>query len=116
MTTRIPALVACATALVACIADEPTSVDAETEHSQTLADLVAGEARSQVLSDPAVGVSLAVPASWSIYRDPVLFDTYGFVVFGQEPDASASEGGMHERPAVARVALAYKAKPDQLEA
>ncbi|MBA3463327.1 MAG: hypothetical protein H0T46_25450 [Deltaproteobacteria bacterium] len=62
----------------------------------------------QRLVDEEVGVSLVAPMTWSIIKDPVLFKTHGFFVRGD--DASP-----HSH-AVARVALAYEAKPGDVEA
>jgi len=52
-----------------------------------------------------VGVTVVVPESYRIADDPVLFDTHGFTILAEENDDAA----------VARVALAYKARPEQLE-
>lgn len=69
-------------------------------------------AAMQVVRDEVAGVSVDVPARWRVQPDPVLFNTYGFALF--DPD-SAARSGSHERSPVARIALAWQAKPDQIE-
>ncbi|REG23715.1 peptidase M23-like protein [Archangium gephyra] len=101
---RLGTLLSCAAVLVAC---EPP-----TEAPQT--DGVSAEAAgvtTQTVRDETVGVSLDVPGDWRVQPDPVLFNTYGFALF--EPGGARSGG--HERSPVARVALAYQVKPDQIE-
>lgn len=66
----------------------------------------------RTISDDVVGVSLDVPAAWRVQQDPVLFNTYGFALF----DPESPKTGGHERSPLARIALAYEAKPDQIEA
>ena len=61
----------------------------------------------QRIVDEAVGVSVVLPADWKVAKDPVLFDTHGFFV---------QPSGASHHHALARVALAYQATPDQLEA
>jgi murein DD-endopeptidase MepM/ murein hydrolase activator NlpD len=61
--------------------------------------------------DEAAGISVTVPGAWSVVKDPVLFNTYGFALF----DSSGPSVGGHERSPVARVALAYQVKPEQIE-
>lgn len=61
--------------------------------------------------DPVVGVSLVVPAEWRVHRDPVLFNTHGIVLF----DSRSARVGSHERSPVARIALAYQSRPEQIE-
>ncbi|HEX6288424.1 MAG TPA: M23 family metallopeptidase [Herpetosiphonaceae bacterium] len=67
--------------------------------------------RITTLTDGALGISLSYPSAWTIYRDPVLKDTYGFLLYGPSEDSSDAH---HEMP-VARIALDYNAKPAQLE-
>jgi murein DD-endopeptidase MepM/ murein hydrolase activator NlpD len=57
--------------------------------------------------DEAVGVSMVVPTTMRVAPDPALFDTYGFFI---QDAADPTHAHAH-----ARVALAYQAKPDQLE-
>lgn len=64
----------------------------------------------KTVHDDAVGVSLAVPEAWRVYNDPVLFNTYGVVLF----DPADAKTGSHERSPVARIALAYEMTPDQI--
>ena len=61
----------------------------------------------QLVVDDAVGVALTVPESWQIKKDPVLFDTLGFLVLAP-PDDHAD--------AVARIALAYQKTAADLDA
>ncbi|MDQ3287091.1 MAG: peptidoglycan DD-metalloendopeptidase family protein [Pseudomonadota bacterium] len=66
------------------------------------------------LGDDVTGVEVSVPGNWKMAKDPVLFDTtYGFALY------AATEHGRehtsHDMDAVARIAIAYKAKPHQLE-
>ena len=65
----------------------------------------------RVIDDPAVGVSVAVPAGWMVKKDEVLFDTHGFLLFAPAGDEEAEGDG----EVAARIALAYRAGPDQLE-
>jgi murein DD-endopeptidase MepM/ murein hydrolase activator NlpD len=74
----------------------------------------AAESRSTI-SDEVVGVALSMPRGWSVMRDPVLFDTHGFMVHAPASELGEARTG-HESDAVARIALAYKAQPSQLEA
>ena len=67
------------------------------------------------LRDEVVGVSLKVPAGWTVLRDEALFDTHGFFLHAPTSELGAAQTG-HEQDAVAHIALAYKAKPSQLEA
>ena len=60
----------------------------------------------QLVIDGEVGVALAIPATWQIKKDPVLFDTHGFLVFAPEPEHA---------DAVARIALAYQASARDLD-
>jgi murein DD-endopeptidase MepM/ murein hydrolase activator NlpD len=69
------------------------------------------QVRAQVISDDVVGVSISVPSHWHVQQDPVLFNTYGFALF----DPSGPAMGGHERSPVARIALAYQARPGQIE-
>jgi murein DD-endopeptidase MepM/ murein hydrolase activator NlpD len=66
----------------------------------------------QQVRDEAAGISVSVPGNWRVVKDPVLFNTYGFALF----DPGSPSVGGHERSPVARVALAYQARPEQLEA
>src|SRR5688572_23018595 len=61
----------------------------------------------QLVVDDAVGVALTLPATWQIKKDPVLFDTVGFLVLAP-PDDHAD--------AVARIALAYQRSATDLDA
>ena len=101
---RLGTLLSCAAVLVAC---EPS-----TDTSPT--DGVAAEAvgvTTQTVRDDVAGIAIEVPSDWRVQQDPVLFNTYGFALF--EPGGAMSGG--HERSPVARVALAYQVKPDQIE-
>jgi murein DD-endopeptidase MepM/ murein hydrolase activator NlpD len=55
-------------------------------------------------------VSIAVPTDWRVVQDPVLFNTYGFALF----DPAGPQQNGHERSPVARIALAYEARPEQI--
>ena len=61
----------------------------------------------QLVVDDAVGVALTLPESWQIKKDPVLFDTVGFLVLAP-PEEHAD--------AVARIALAYQKTAADLDA
>jgi hypothetical protein len=61
----------------------------------------------QLVVDDAVGVALTLPEGWQVKRDPVLFDTLGFLVLAPA-EAHAD--------AVARVALAYQKTAGDLDA
>jgi hypothetical protein len=63
-------------------------------------------------SDPVLGVSLSHPANWKVIHDPYLFKTYGFVLQGPAADPHDDHG----RTPVARIAMAYDAQPNQIEA
>lgn len=89
------------TALLAACADAPPTGPAAADPENT-----------QVVRNEVVGVSLAVPADWRVQPDPVLFNTHGFALF----DPSGPEANGHERSPVARVSLAYQARPGQVEA
>ncbi|HEX8276297.1 MAG TPA: M23 family metallopeptidase [Longimicrobiaceae bacterium] len=95
---RTIALLSCAVLAAACSDAPPTAVDPDSPAGRPLRDEV-------------VGVSLAVPAEWRVQPDPVLFNTYGFALF----DPSGPQMGGHERSPVARIALAYQARPEQVE-
>lgn len=95
---RTVALLSCAVLLAACSDVPPTAADSAT-------------AAGTPFRDEVVGVSLAVPAEWRIQPDPVLFNTYGFALF--DPAGPRSNG--HERSPVARISLAYRARPAQVE-
>ncbi len=84
--------------LAACADETPTDVGARSEIAQTVRDEV-------------VGVSLAIPPEWRVHKDPVLFNTYGFVLF----DPAGHDVAGHERSPVARIALAYQARPGDIE-
>ena len=84
--------------LSACADQSPTTVDPP--ESATL----------QTVRDDAAGVSVAVPAEWRVVKDPVLFNTYGFALF----DPAGPQQNGHERSPVARIALAYEARPEQI--
>ncbi|MEW5929915.1 MAG: M23 family metallopeptidase [Gemmatimonadota bacterium] len=95
---RTIAFLSCALLVAACSDAPPTAVDPASPAGRPLRDEV-------------VGVSLAVPAEWRVQQDPVLFNTYGFALF----DPSGPQTGGHERSPVARIALAYQARPEQVE-
>ena len=88
-------------ALLAGCGAETTAVDPATQ-------------RPAMVRDEVVGVSLPLPAEWSVMKDPVLFDTHGFFVYAPTSEQGEARTG-HESDAVARIARAYKARPDQLE-
>jgi len=67
--------------------------------------------KTQIVSSEVVGATLEVPAGWRVEQDPVLFNTFGFVLF----DPSGEKIGGHERSPVMRVALAPQIKPGQIE-
>lgn len=90
-------LVLAALVLAAC-ADQPTAPEPT-------------PLRAQTVRDPVAGVAIDVPAEWRVQADPVLFNTYGFALFNPEGEQT----GGHERSPVMRVALAYEARPDQIE-
>src|SRR3712207_5978318 len=92
-------LLAGATVLAACVDDAPTGIDGLDPEG------------ARIVRDEAVGVTLAIPDDWRVHRDPVLFNTYGFVLF----DPRDEKAGSHERSPVARVALAYGMKPGDIE-
>jgi murein DD-endopeptidase MepM/ murein hydrolase activator NlpD len=99
---RTVALLSCAAVLAACAdASTPTQSAARAAAPGTVP-----------LTDEAVGVSLDVPAGWHVQPDPVLFNTYGFALF----DPAGPKQGEHARSPVARVALAYEARPEQIPA
>jgi murein DD-endopeptidase MepM/ murein hydrolase activator NlpD len=99
---RTVALLSCAAVLAGCAdASFPTESAARAAAPGTVA-----------LTDDVVGVSLDVPAEWSVQSDPVLFNTYGFALF----DPAGPQHGGHSRSPVARVALAYEARPEQIGA
>jgi hypothetical protein len=103
MRLRALLLTGLATMMSAC-ADEPTPVEARPDAAQ-------GTRR---VTDEAVGVSVALPAQWTMNSDAVLFEkSYGFLISGEDRDPSMD--GPHDREPIARVALAYDARPDQLE-
>jgi murein DD-endopeptidase MepM/ murein hydrolase activator NlpD len=102
---RIVPLLSCA-AMVAACGGEPTD--------STPPNGVPGQeegVRTQLVRDEAAGISVTVPGNWRVQKDPVLFNTYGFALF----DPSGPSTGGHERSPVARVALAYQTRPDQIE-
>jgi len=88
----------CAVALAGCADQPPTAVEAPAEGTR-------------IVRDDVVGVSLSVPEEWRLHRDPVLFNTHGFVLF----DPEDPKVGSHERSPVARIALAYQMRPDEIE-
>ena len=96
---RMGPLLSCAAMLVACGPPERT----EAPEPQ--------EVVTQRVSDDVAGVSIEVPSDWRVEKDPVLFNTYGFALF----DPSGPSVGGHERSPVARIALAYQVKPEQIE-
>jgi hypothetical protein len=100
MYPRTPLLLG-ALALLAACADGPTTPDRAAPPS--------GPTRT--VSDDAVGASIDVPADWRVHSDAVLFNTYGFVLF----DPAGPKMGGHERSPVMRVALAYGARPADVE-
>jgi murein DD-endopeptidase MepM/ murein hydrolase activator NlpD len=66
------------------------------------------------ITDDVIGIALSLPGQWKTTNDPALFDTYGLVLYR----SGAEENGAHEGDephAVARIALAYKARPSELE-
>ncbi|HEX8822489.1 MAG TPA: M23 family metallopeptidase [Archangium sp.] len=97
---RIGPLLSCAAMLVACGPQESTEVPVGPV-----------EVVTQRVSDEVAGVSIDVPSDWRVQKDPVLFNTYGFALF----DPSGPSTGGHERSPVARIALAYQVKPEQIE-
>jgi hypothetical protein len=73
-----------------------------------LAACVADAPGYQIVRDDSVGVSIELPRTYQIKKDPVLFDgTHGFLVLAP---------GEHNGDEVARIALAYRAKASELEA
>ena len=63
----------------------------------------------QRIAHDTTGVSFVAPMTWKTVPDPVLFETtHGFFVRTNEVDPHAH--------ALARIALAYRAEPDELEA
>ncbi|HEX7240533.1 MAG TPA: M23 family metallopeptidase [Longimicrobiaceae bacterium] len=90
-----------AAVLLAACADTPPTGSAGADPGST-----------RVVRDDVVGVSLAVPEEWRVERDPVLFNTHGFALF--DPRGPRANG--HERSPVARISLAYRAEPGQVEA
>jgi hypothetical protein len=60
----------------------------------------------QTVTDDSVGVTVELPRTYQIKKDPVLFDTHGFLVL------APGDGDGDE---VARIALAYQATPADLE-
>jgi murein DD-endopeptidase MepM/ murein hydrolase activator NlpD len=104
---RIGPLLSCAVVLVACGNEPATDVLAPIEDVPPQTDGV----RMQSVSDDAAGISIDVPSDWRVVKDPVLFNTYGFALF--DPSSPGVDG--HERSPAARVALAYQARPDQIE-
>jgi len=97
---RIGPLLSCAAMLAAC---------GPQQGSEAPTDGV--EVVTQRISDDVAGVSIDVPSDWRVQKDPVLFNTYGFALF----DPSGPSVGGHERSPVARIALAYQVKPEQIE-
>ncbi|WNG57849.1 M23 family metallopeptidase [Archangium gephyra] len=77
-------------------------------------EMAVDPASQTLVRDEVIGVSLPLPARWSVMRDEVLFDTHGVFLNAPTSDEGVAQTG-HERDAVARIALAYKARPDQLE-
>ncbi|MBW3571790.1 MAG: M23 family metallopeptidase [Gemmatimonadetes bacterium] len=96
---RIPALLSVAVLLSACADSTPTGGSA------------APAPETRALRDDVVGVSLQVPPDWTVVPDPVLFNTYGFALF----DPAGAKNGGHDRSPVARVALAYEARPQDVD-
>ena len=70
-----------------------------------------GPRTTKVIRDDVVGVTLEAPEDWRVHRDEVLFNTHGIVLF----DPQGADVGKHERSPVARIALAYEMKPEQIE-
>jgi len=68
--------------------------------------------RLRTLSNEVVGTAVEIPSTWRVHEDPVLFNTYGFALF----DPEGPKVGGHERSPVARIALAYQIRPEQVEA
>jgi murein DD-endopeptidase MepM/ murein hydrolase activator NlpD len=99
MKTRM--LLWASTALLAACGEETPAVDSASQ-------------RDAMVQDEVVGVSLPLPAEWSVMKDPVLFDTHGFFVYAPTSEVGAAQTG-HESDAVAHIALAYKSRPEQLE-
>ncbi|HTL33387.1 MAG TPA: M23 family metallopeptidase [Kofleriaceae bacterium] len=60
----------------------------------------------QTITDDSVGVTVELPKNYQIKKDPVLFDTHGFLVVAPGDD---------DGDEVARIALAYQAKPADLD-
>jgi murein DD-endopeptidase MepM/ murein hydrolase activator NlpD len=61
----------------------------------------------QLVVDDAVGVALTLPEAWKVKKDPVLFDTLGFLV-------TAPTDGHDD--AIARISLAYQKTAADLDA
>jgi hypothetical protein len=61
----------------------------------------------QLVVDEAVGIALTLPEHWQIKKDPVLFDTLGFLVLAPTEEHA---------DAVARIALAYQHSAGDLDA
>lgn len=74
--------------------------------------IAAGDREMQTFTDEVVGVTVTMPAELVVRPDPVLFDTHGFIVYGAPEDHAAG----HDDGAVARVALAYQAQAEDLDA
>jgi hypothetical protein len=68
------------------------------------------EARTH--EDPVTGVRLSYPSAWTVTPDEYLFETYGFVLRGEDEDPSDAHGPLP----IARIALDYGATPGDLEA
>ncbi|CAA9313669.1 MAG: hypothetical protein AVDCRST_MAG89-1287 [uncultured Gemmatimonadetes bacterium] len=92
------ALAAVALLASACADRSPTTTDP------------ASAVATKTVRDEAAGVSIAVPTDWRVVQDPVLFNTYGFALF----DPAGPQQNGHERSPVARIALAYEARPEQI--
>jgi murein DD-endopeptidase MepM/ murein hydrolase activator NlpD len=97
---RTISLLSCIALLAGCADQPPTAADPPQR-----AEL------AKTIHDDVVGVTLRIPAEWRVEADPVLFNTYGFALF----DPAGAKTGGHDRSPVARVSLAYQARPEQIE-
>jgi hypothetical protein len=88
----------------ACQGPEPTDVPTP---EQASAD------ERQHVSDDVVGVTLSIPAAWTVDREQyTLGGTYGFTLW--KPGADGDTGPHARRPAL-RVALAYESRTEEVE-
>jgi hypothetical protein len=73
----------------------------------------AAPATPKIHDDDVVGVAVELQPGWNVKRDPVLLDTHGFAIYAEASEDGKKHTG-HQRDAIARVAVAYKAQPHQL--